>query len=492
MNVNRRSVLLSKSKFLAGLQCLRYLWVQANEPARLPPVDTRTQFVFDQGHQVGELAKRLYRDGIDVSDERFAVNLRRTRELLAGRHPLFEAGFMVGGLYARVDILRPAGADAWDIIEVKSTTEVKEVHLPDLAFQKHCCQLAGLTIKSCYLAHINKEFVKSGDIVPDEFLVVEDVTEEVRLLSVEVEERAREMSRVMRLSECPASLVGQHCRNPYDCPLVGECWSFLPEDSVFNLYRIGKKAYALLDRGLVSIKDLPPNLPLSREQEIQRSCVQSGTCHVEPKGLRSFLGGLSYPLHYLDFETFNTAAPLFDGVRPYQNVPFQFSLRVVRYQGEPAQHSAFLADGRGDPRPELVAKLREAIGDGGSILVYNQAFELGVLRELARTFPDHQAWLEGICGRIVDLLVPFRNFQYYHPAQRGSASLKHVLPTLTGLEYKGLAIANGQDASLAYLAATFGDMAQEERQLVRAHLLEYCGLDTEGMERIVEKLARLQ
>jgi len=492
MNVSRRSVLLSKSKYLAGLQCLRYLWVQANDPARLPPVDTRTQFVFDQGHEVGELAKRLHPDGIDVSDERFAVNLRRTRELLARHRPLFEAGFMVGGLYARVDILRPAGADGWDIIEVKSTTEVKDVHLPDLAFQKLCCQLAGLTINGCYLAHVNKEFVKSGDIVPDEFFVVEDVTEEVGLLSVEVEERAREMSRVMSLPECPASLVGQHCRNPYDCPLVGECWSFLPEDSVFSLYRIGKKAYALLDRGLASIKDLPPSLPLSREQEIQRSCVQSGACHVELQGIRSLLGGLSYPLHYLDFETLSTAVPLFDGVRPYQNVPFQFSLRVVRYQGDPALHRAFLADGPGDPRPELVAKLRDAMGDEGSILVYNQAFELGVLRELARTFPEHRAWLEGICGRIVDLLVPFRGFLYYHPAQRGSASLKHVLPALTDMGYEGLAIANGQDASLAYLAATFKDMPQEERQLVRARLLEYCGLDTEGMERIVERLAQLQ
>src|SRR3990172_2676373 len=195
MNVNRRSVFLSKSKFLAGLQCLRYLWVQANDPARLPPVDTRTQFVFDQGHEVGELAKRLYPDGIDVSDERFAVNLRRTRELLTGHRTLFEAGFMVGGLYARVDILRPAGGGAWGIIEVKSTTEVKDVHLPDLAFQKHCCQLAGLAINGCYLAHVNKEFVKSGDVVPSEFFVVERVTEEVRLLSPKVEERAREMSR---------------------------------------------------------------------------------------------------------------------------------------------------------------------------------------------------------------------------------------------------------------------------------------------------------
>ena len=197
-----------------------------------------------------------------------------------------------------------------------------------------------------------------------------------------------------------------------------------------------------------------------------------------------------YPVHYLDFETLNTAIPLFDGIRPYQQVPFQFSLHVVQQPGDAPEQHAFLGDASTDPRRGLLAALRASIGSEGSIVAYNKSFEIGVLHTLGRAFPEYKAWAEGVCDRMVDLLVPFRGFNYYNPIQRGSASLKRVLPALTGEGYDGLAISDGSLAGLAYLSCGAG-MSAEEIQQIRTNLLEYCGLDTSGMIQIVERLTEL-
>jgi len=482
--------LLSKSRYLAGLQCPRYLWVTANEPERIPEPDAETQSLFDQGHEVGNLAKGLFPGGIDIPSDDFAANLQRSQALLSARRPLFEAAFMSGGKYARLDILQPAGEHAWNIIEVKSSTSVKDVHYPDVAFQRHCCEQAGLTIERCYLAYVNGRFVRHGDIAPGEFFALADITAEVRDIGSSVASRAEEMLSVMAAPACPEVAIGPQCSEPYDCPLKGECWAFLPGDSVFTLYRIGRQAHALLERGIASIAQLSAGSPLTREQRIQRDCVTRGSHHVEPMALRSFLRRLTYPVHYLDFETVGTAIPLFDGIRPYQQAPFMFTLETVRRPGEPGERRAFLAEGRADPRPTLARALQAAIGAEGSVVAYNAPFEVRVLRDLAMAFPELQPWTEAVCARMVDLLLPFRGFNYYHPAQQGSASLKSVLPALTGQGYEGLAIADGNAAGLAYLS-TLSDMPEAEARQIRANLIEYCGLDTAGMVRIVQKLEEL-
>ncbi|MBN1856281.1 MAG: DUF2779 domain-containing protein [Dehalococcoidia bacterium] len=486
----RNNSLLSKTRYIAGMQCPRYLWVIANARERIPQPDAGTQFAFDQGHEVGELAKRLFPGGVDIPSEDFAASLRQSRELLSDRVPLFEAAFMNGGKYARVDILQPTGQSDWNIIEVKSSTKVKDVHYRDVAFQKHVCQQAGISIDRCFLAHVNNQYVRNGEILPDEFFDIVDITDEVATLSAATCEHAQELLSTMCSPTCPEAIVGTHCNDPYDCPLREECWDFLPDDNVFSLYRFGSAAYTLLDRGIFSIADLPQEFPLTREQQIQRNCLVDGAIHVEPTAIRSFLRSLEYPVHYLDFETFSTAIPLFDGIRPYQQVPFQFSLHVVQQPGDTPKQYAFLGDATCDPRRELSAALRAAIGSEGCIVAYSKSFEIGVLHALGSAFPEYEVWAEGVCDRMVDLLVPFRGFNYYNPSQRGSASLKRVLPALTGEGYDGLAISDGSLAGLAYLSCGAG-MSAEEIQQVRANLLEYCGLDTSGMIQIVEKLTEL-
>ncbi len=485
------SKLLTKSKFLYGVQCPRLLWIAVNQPDLIPQPDAATQFLFDQGQQVGELAKKLYPDGIDVPQDSFMGNINRTKELLALRKPLFEAGVMSGKLFSRTDILNPVNDDEWDIIEVKSSTEVKDINIDDVAFQKICWEESGIKIGRTFLAYINNKYVKNGEINPEELFFIEDITERVEEISDATRDRIYEMLRIIGQTDCPEALIGTCCSDPYECALMGNCWAELPENNVFTLYYGGKKSCALYDNGIVEISDIPDAYKLSDKQQIQRSCVSGNGVHVDKNGIKNFLGVLEYPLHYLDFETFSTAIPLYDGTRPYQNVPFQFSLHTQDSPNGGLNHYWYLAGGDGDPRAGLISALRKYIGEKGSIVAYNKSFEENVLKELATAFPEYAGWINGILPRFIDLITPFRDFAYYNPVQHGSASLKKVLPAITGDGYEGMAIARGDDASLAYLEMAFGNITDEKINAIRRNLLAYCGLDTEAMARIVEKLRLL-
>jgi hypothetical protein len=190
----------------------------------------------------------------------------------------------------------------------------------------------------------------------------------------------------------------------------------------------------------------------------------------------------------MDFETFATGIPIYDGTNPYQNIPFQFSLHVLTRPGAMVEHYSYLANGPDDPRPGFLSELKQYIGPKGSILVYYEAFEKSRLKELAKAFPEYKEWIDSVLVRIVDLNAPFKDFSYYHPQQLGSASLKQVLPVLTNLSYDDMEIGEGTMASLKFMEATFGDASDEERQKIRDDLLAYCGQDTGGMIDILKKL----
>jgi hypothetical protein len=485
---------LSKSKFLGGLQCHKLLWHAYNAKHLIPEPNASQQAIFDQGHEVGALAKRLFADGIEVGEGITDLDdtLRLTQEAIRLRKPLFEAAFSAEGGYCRVDILRPAPNRAWDIIEVKSTTSLKDVHLDDLAFQAWVLTNAGLKVRACFLCHIDPDFVRRGAVDPKKFFVLEDVSTQVSGMSRTVEDKLGDMFKTIRLAAHPDIAIGPHCDDPYSCPLHDHCWSFLPEQSVLDLYRGTKKGFGLLERGTTHLRDIPDGFKLTANQVVQRQAAITGQAHVSPQAISEFLDRLQHPLHFLDFETFGTAIPLCDGLRPYQQVPFQFSLHIVRKPGSEPEHHMFLAEGRGDPRPAFMLRLRETIGTKGSVVAYNAEFEKGRMQECCEAMPNFSPWLAQVEGRIVDLLEPFRSFHYYHPAQGGSASMKAVLPVLTGKGYGHLAIQEGDTASREFLRVTFGNVPEDERRRVRKQLEQYCGQDTEGMIWIVDALTDLK
>lgn len=483
--------LLSKSRYQAGRQCRRLLWLRCHTPETLGATDAATQFVFDQGHRVGAMAQRCYPDGQTIAWEaRFADVLRSSREALADRRPIFEAGFMHGRAYTRADILEPVGKRRWDLIEVKSTTRVKDEHIEDLAFQRHVYQGSGLSIRRSLLMHLDGSYRRQGEIDSDALFTRVDLTREVKRLQPRIEKRIAKLNATLARRTAPQVAIGSHCTSPYACPFFEDCHAFLPEHDVLSLLGGGRKAQRLLSEGVLALRDIQKS-DLTPRQALQVRAVKRGKARIDKPALRAFLETLRYPLHLLDFETVSTAIPLYDDTRPWRSVPFQYALQIIEEPGARPRSRSFLAQGKGDPRPRFLATLKRHLGRRGSIVAYNANFERQRLEECAERFPEHARWIRRVKRRLVDLYAPFRALSYYHPEQDGSVSLKAVLPALTGQGYDDLDVADGQHAGRAFLQLVEGEVQGDERAALRKQLKAYCQRDTEGMLWIIERLQEL-
>ncbi|OQA64721.1 MAG: hypothetical protein BWY38_02972 [Ignavibacteria bacterium ADurb.Bin266] len=483
------NIRLSKTKYLNGLQCKKLLWYIYNEPDAIPEPDATTQAIFDQGHLVGEYAKKLFPNGVEVDhSETFEAGLRQTRDLISKRVSIFEAALTYKRCYARADILEPVADDNWDLIEVKSSTDLKDVNYHDIGFQYYLYTGAGLKIDKCYLMCIDNSYVRKGDIEPCKLLKKIDVTDEIKTsYSTMVENNVAEMVKAINSKTFPQIDIGAHCNEPYDCPLIDKCWSFLPERNVFFLYRNNKLPMTLIQEGVFELDKIPEKYEISAKNQIQVDCEKTGKPYIDSQKIKEFLDTIQYPAYYMDFETFASAIPMFDNSSPYKQIPFQFSVHVVKEKGTKPEHFSFLADGTDDPRPEFMAKLKNVMGTKGSVIAFKASFEMYILNKCAEVLPEYQQWVDSIDERIIDLLQPFSDFAYYHPQQDGSCSLKKVLPALTGKSYDDMEIGDGGTASAEYCRVTFTEDNKDKKK-VRKLLEEYCGLDTMGMVDIVEQL----
>jgi len=481
------NLVLTKSKYILGLECPRHLWITFNQPEKIRKVTLAEEFKFSEGDKVGQLAKTLFSNGIDLPAENYSENLQQTKEAMKKDKPLFEAGFAFENCFSRADILVPVGKE-WDIIEVKSGTEVKDINVHDVSFQKYVYESNGLKIRKCFLMHLNKEYFRKGKLDAKKLLVKEDVTPQVNIAMKDIKERIDKMFEIISSNKPPKAglLIDKMIKEGHHDCFTENCIDDLPENHVFCLYRGNKLACELFENGIMHIKDIPQHVKLNGKQNIQRECETKKKVYVDKEGIKKFLATLKYPVYYLDFETFSTAIPMFDGLKSYSQVPFQFSLHIAKKEGSKPEHHAFLYGGNGDPREDFVNALKKVIGEKGTVLVYNQSFEIGRLKELAEHFPEHKEWIDNVLKRIVDLLVPFREFSYYNPKQQGSASIKDVLPAITGKSYKGMEIGDGGTAS-----AEFYNMCYNNGKDVREALLKYCELDTLAEVMIVEKLREI-
>jgi hypothetical protein len=490
---------LTKTDYVNGLTCPKSLWLAFNAPERLPKADGSARYRMDEGRQIGEVARWRYPAGVLLPSESPRANDQRSRKHLDERVPLFEAGFTHpdGSCYARADVLKPAGEDEWDVVEVKSGASIKEEYVHDVAFQLHCYTGAGLKIRRCSLLLVNTKYERSGAIDPIQFFREEDVTGAAKELARSVQPHVAGLLEIAHSNQCPEFGRGERFHeDEYGVHSDDSVWKEHPDSDIEDLYRGGRRALELLEAGVFKLEDIPKGFRLTWKQSLQQAANTSGRTHVDGKKIASFLRSLKYPLHFLDFETVYPAIPLFEGTRPYQQIPFQFSVHVVDAQGHKPSHHSFLSLRPSDPRRELFESLKKAIGPEGHVVAWNQTFEKSRLDELAFLVPEYAEWVRDVKGRFIDLLAPFRDFAYYSPAQGGSASLKEVLPALTGRGYGGLAIAGGSQASQAYLRAAFGTgdrnkASPEEVGEIRMALERYCGQDTEGMVWILERLAEL-
>ena len=485
---------LSKSRYLSGLQCPKRLWTETHARHLLPPIERATQARFDQGHEVGRLATELFPGGltIDPGILRWDRVVADTQRALTQRRPLYEAAFRSRGAACRVDILVPAPENCWDVLEVKSSTGVKEVHLQDLSLQAEVLDGSGLEVRDFYVVHLDTSYVRRGELDIEALFRQVNVTDQVRDRQQAVEGNLLAMLEVLGQDSRPEVAVGRHCDEPYACPMKTECWSFLPEPNVFDLVRGRQMGFELLSAGIRGLAEIPETLDLDERQRIQSEAVRSGIPHVDRPAISQFLKKLEYPLSYFDVETIGPAIPLYDGSRPYQQVPFLFSNHRVEKPGDAVNHSAYLFTGEGDPRPDFLRAAQDSLGTRGSIVAYNASFESRILQESAAAVsPDLQERAATMSERFVDLLIPFKSFAYHHPHQSGSASLKAVLAPLTGMSYANLEIADGETASQEYLRVLSEPLDPVERATTLQHLEDYCSLDTEAMVAIVARLQDL-
>lgn len=489
--------LLTKSKYLIGLKCPKLFWITMNAKEQLPQVDQATEHKFKIGTLIGELATEWFADGVNVPTNDFIGNLDITQELLKKRKVLFEAGFksklQKGDIYSRVDILVPVENDMWDIVEVKSGTSVKDENIDDVSFQRFCLEQTGLKIRNCFLMHINNQYVKDGEVDVKELFVQSDITEHVNDRIVGVVDKVNAMFDEINSQVEIQQKIGSFCNKPYECPLKNKCWSFLPTENVFDLYRGGKKSFELFENDTLKISDIPTDIKLTAIQKIQKDCSINENIHINKENINKFLEGLNYPLYFLDFETINPAIPKFDGMKPYQRIPFQFSLHIQEKKDSEPKHISYLADNTDDPRPTFLKRLNESLGENGDIIVYNASFEKGVFKECCEVLPEYKEWYENnIIPRVKDLLEPFRKFDYYNPSQKGSASIKAVLPALSDLSYDGMDISDGTGASNEFERITYDhNVSEEEKAKVRLALEEYCKQDTYAEIVIIEKLREI-
>jgi hypothetical protein len=485
---------------MAGLQCHKLLWWMAHEPAAPElEVDDARQAVYDQGHRVGALARTYVPGGVlvDLPHDAYEQRLEATRRALAaGARAVYEAAFRADGVFVSVDILerlglerlgRERGERGFCLTEVKSTVSVKEQHLADVAIQAHVLRRSGLDVGRLEVMHLNRACA-----YPDlsSLFTRADVTEavEARLAAVPGELAAM---TAMLAGPLPSVATGPHCARPYECPFTGRCWPVLPPYHVSTLRAMQRRVLELDEQGYRSIRDLPEDLPLGPIADRQRRAVQGGRIVVEPT-LGAALAAFAAPTAFLDFETVGLAIPTWEGCHPYDAVPVQFCAYTPDGTGALVPH-AWLAEGPGDPRPTLAERLLAACEGARSIVAYGAGFERDRIRELAAALPPLAARLEALAARLVDLLPVVRN-HVYHPDFGGSFSLKRVLPALVPeLDYRGLAIAEGETASLELGRLLFhgNAMEPEERARLRADLLAYCHRDTWGLVRLLERLRGL-
>jgi predicted RecB family nuclease len=487
-------LLITKSRFIAGVQCLKRLYFTVHTPELAAQPDESAQSIIEQGREVGLLARQMFPGGVSVESRDREQAIRATRELIINPEvqAIFEGAFEHRDVFVRVDILQRRPDQQWRLIEVKSTTDVKDHHLEDVAIQHRVVTRSGVDLEASCMAHVNRDYVyEGGQIDVHRFFKIKNLTPQVEKLQHELTIQLRSEFRILAMPEAPGIPAGRQCSDPYGCEFFDHCNPAIPDDHILRLPRIHASTVAkLVAQGIQSIHDIPENYPLT--VRLRRACdsVQSGSPWYSPE-IGEELSRLKYPLYFADFETVNPCIPRFAGMRPYDQLPFQWSVHVQRQPGAAPEHFEFLATDTSDPRSVFISALCDALGDRGSIVVYSQQFESQRLSELASWLPEFSARINKIQRRLWDLLPIIRD-HVYHPAFAGSYSLKSVLPALVPeMTYEGMEVADGLAAGLAWESLIGGDCNEAERQRKLKALLDYCGQDTLGMVKLVE-LLRLQ
>ena len=489
--------LLSKSSYIKGLQCEKHLYLYKYHYEEMDELTEMQKAIFKRGTNVGVLAQELFPGGEVAATgdpPNFEKALKKTEELIqSGAKVIYEAAFQFEQVLSIADIF-VKDDDSWKIYEVKSSTSVSETYFNDAALQYYVISNLGIKVKDFSIVFINNQYIRNGELDLKELFTIESVLELILPLQESVEENVRRFKKVLSQRRIPDIDIGEHCYNPYICGFFNYCRKHIPENSIFDFSGMHlSKKYDLYREGIIKMEDVPGNYPLNKNNKLQLDVYKSRKPVIDRNEINNFLDDLTYPLYFMDFETFQPAVPLFDNSKPYQQIPFQYSVHFKGKKDGEIKHFEFIGDSGIDPRIKFIeGLLKNTNHDNGDIIVYNKAFEITRLKEIVRDFPQYADDIEKLILRIKDLMIPFQRRYYYTPEMRGSYSIKSVLPALVPeLSYSNLEINEGGLASIAY------ESIQTETDLmfiadIKEQLLKYCKLDTIAMVRILEKLEELR
>ncbi len=475
-----------------GCQCPKRLFLHKFKRELRNPADEKQQAILDAGTNVGELARQLFKHSVDASppdNYSYHISVEKTKELINRDVPIiYEAAFQYEGVLCALDILVKQGK-YWYAFEVKSSTSVKDQHIQDAALQYFVLRNCGLPLEDISIIYLNNEYVRKGELDINQLFATQSILTEVLEQQEVVANKINELKALLAQREIPAVDIGPHCHVPYACDFTDHCWAHMPkENSVFDLRR--GPGWELYEAGYKHLDEIPADYEMSSKALAQLTYYRTGDIYIDKESITEFLEPFTYPLYFFDFETIMPGIPEFEDSRPYQQIPFQFSLHVQRQKDSELEHYEFLGDGLADPRPALMKRMIDLLGNAGSIICYNMSFEKSRIKELALFYPDYETELLAINARVVDLMIPFQKQWYYHPAFKGSYSIKAVLPVLVPeLQYSDLDIQEGGTASLVYSQLKFQD--KDTATIQRQALRDYCKLDTLAMVRIFKHLIEM-
>lgn len=486
--------LLSKSTFLRGLQCPKSLYLYKNYIQLRDQPSAEQKAIFNRGNRVGLLAQQFFPGGVDATPapkSDYIAAVSKTKQLIEqGVKIIYEAAFQHNGVLAILDILVQEQG-IWYAYEVKSSTKITQTYILDASLQYWVITNSGLVLDDFSLMHINNQYIRNGDIEVKQLFAVKSVKDALLKNQQFIEEKVVANLNVISTKEMPGVGIGEQCFVPYSCDFMGTCWKNVPSDSVFEITGISKaEQFQLYQSGYQTISEVPKNNVLDKNANIHIETFKAKKVRIQKKEIAEFLDQIQYPVFFMDFESFMPAIPIFDKTKAYQHIPFQYSLHVKEAKDAPLQHQEFLAEQGVDPRLAFLTQLLKHTENSKTIVVYDALMERNILSGLKKEFPDYATEIDLRLSRIVDLVHPFVERHFYHPAMKNSVSIKNVLPALVpDLNYSSLAISSGSIAMTAF------EQLQRETDLlriidIREQLLAYCKMDTLAMVKIFEVLER--
>lgn len=494
------SLIISKTDYILYRECPKNTWFKIHKPDIYykEELSDFEKHIIEAGNEVELVARQTFDDGILI-EGRDEEAQKLTQELIAKKKPtLFQPVFVKDGFMAAVDVLKyDPETNSYRIYEIKASNEAdKNRHYHDLAFQVVLLRKCGLKVDVINLMHLNSEYVREGELDIFKLFTSDDVTHEINELCEEVvEEMDRALEYLSRDSEPAGFCCCIYKGRSNHCTTFNHSNPHIPKYSVHDITRIGlskKKLAELVDSDIFHLHEVPEDMELSVAQRNQVNAHILDEVFTNKGKIAEELENLTYPLYFIDYETFPSAIPMFDGFSPYQQIPFQYALYVQETKGGELKQFEFLHDKNSDPSRAFAESMRGHIGDVGSVIVWSKKFECSRNKEIADRLPEFAPFMESVNNRTYDLMDIFTKQHFVHKDFKGSTSIKKVLPVLAPeLSYKDLVIQEGGTASSSWMKLIGNDLSAQEKAKLKKDMLEYCKLDAFAMVRVLQELEKI-